>query len=499
MASPTRIRPNSRRLTAQDASFLYGESLNGPMHIGSLSYFEGEIPFEQAVEQVEQRLHLIPRYRQRLMFVPFNLGHATWEDDPNFKVTNHVFRHRLAPGTTEEGILEAAMAVHAPPLDRSKPLWEMHVFEGLPGRTVLLWKVHHCMVDGVSGIELTTVMFDFEAEAPPPAPPETAWAPAPLPAPGEAVSAALLDAAQASLDSVRRVQELFRSPAVLRERATLMGEATRSMMEMATRPIVAAPWNQGPVSQKRSLAWAEFAFGEFRGVRGALGGTVNDVVLAVLSEGAARYLAEHKVPTNGFPLRVGCPVNVRREGEAGALGNRVSMMFPVLPAEPMPAAARLDAVRRETERIKEAREPQGLELMTETSDSMPPPLMGFASGVAMAGMDAAAAMASLLPSPLASPARLAGQGVSFVATNVPGVQVPQYLAGRRMTATIGLIPLGGPLGYGVAIQSYNQQLYVGMMAEPRVMPDVGRMKAHVQAAFADLKEAALANSRPQST
>lgn len=486
------------RLTPQDASFLYGESFHGPLHIGSLSWFDGEFDYESLLRQVETRLHLIPRYRQRLSFVPFNLNHASWEDDPSFRLENHIHAHRLPAGATEATLLRAAMDVHEPLLDRSRPLWEIHLFTGLEdGRSALLQKVHHCMVDGASGVELQTVMFDFEAEAPEPEQPPEPWQPARPATPTEAVTAAVYDLLQTQLDAARNNENLLRRPQLWADRAALLSQAARTMFELSSRPIVNAPWNRPPITSKRTLAWLKLPFGEVRGIRGVLGGTVNDVVLAILSEGAARYLAEKGIPTAGQVFRIGCPVNVRREGENGALGNRVSMMYPTLPAEPRPPAERLTAVTAETTRIKQAREPQGLELLLESANLAPPSLLAMASAATMAGSDAAATLAALAPAPfpVAPPIPLPAFGFNFVATNVPGVQVAQYLAGRRLADQVGLIPLGGNLGYGVAILSYNQNLYFGLMAEPRVMPDVERMRQHVTAAYEDLKGLALEVSR----
>jgi WS/DGAT/MGAT family acyltransferase len=488
--TPQPMAPTGVRLTMQDASFLYGESFSGPTHIGSISFFEGEIPFDKLVAHVETRLHLVGRYRQKLGFVPFNLNHAVWHDDPDFRIENHVKRHQLPAGATEDEAVAAAMRVHEPPLDRSRPLWEMHSFEGLPDRTLLLWKIHHCLVDGVSGVEISTVIMDFAPDAPDPEPPAEPWTAAPPPDPSALVFDAIQDLLQAQLDRARQAQQTLRRQESLSERNSLLNQATTSMVQMATQPIVAAPWSAGQVTQRRALAWCKYAFSDFRAIRTSLGGTVNDVVLTVLGEAAARYIETHGYRTEGQLLRVGCPVSVRRESEGGALGNRVSMMFPTMPANRMEPAARLAAVSKETERIKAAREPQGLELMMESGDTVPPSLMATVSLFSSASIDAAAAWAAFLPPPAAPVFQPAAYGINFVATNVPGVQVPQYLAGHKVLDSVGLIPLAGNSGYGVAIGSYNQNMYFGLMSEPRLMPDVGVMKDLCDEVFAELLEAA---------
>ncbi len=476
----------SHRLTSQDASFIYGESHAGPLHIGSLNIFDGHIDYDELVDYMAQRMHLLPRYRQKLVFVPFNLAHATLEDDPEFDLHNHVKCHSLPDGTDDKGFVRAAMAAFEPMLDRGKPVWELHLFQGLAGgRSAILWKIHHCLVDGVSGMELLTVALDFRAEAPPPEPPDQAWHPPPLPSPLRRFSNALIDLVQNRLNDARKVAEMIEAPRTVVEQAATLAGCAGKMARMMGRQIVAAPWNAGLVTPARSLAWLTVSFGEVRAIRNALGGTVNDLVLAILSEAAARYMKHHEVRTNHAPLRIGCPVNVRRGGESGALGNRVSMMFPELPSAPMEVVARLGAVMRETERIKAGNEPQALELMLAGSDLIAPTVMGLGSVIGTNAIDLASRLGGLVPE-LTRMLTLPPPGINFIATNVPGAQVPLYLAGRKMIEMVGLVPLGANLGYNVAIVSYNQTLVFGMIAEPRLMPDVDLMQAFATEVFIEL-------------
>jgi diacylglycerol O-acyltransferase len=480
----------SHRMTTQDASFIYGESHSGPLHIGSLQIFDGPIDYDELVEHMAQRMHLLQRYRQKLTFVPFNLAHATLEDDPKFDLRNHVKCHSLPDGTDDQTFVRAAMAAFEPMLDRKKPLWEMHLFQGLEGgRSAVMWKIHHCLVDGVSGMELLTVALDLRAEAPPPEPPEQAWKPAPLPSPLRRINNALIDLVQNRLNDARKVAELIEAPRVVAKQAATMAGFAGKMARMMGRQIVAAPWNAALVTPARSLAWLPISFGDLRSIRNALGGTVNDAVLAILSEAAARYLKHHEVRTNHAPLRIGCPVNVRRGAESGALGNRVSMMFPELPSAPMEAVARMQAVIRETARIKDDNEAQALELMLSGSDLIAPTIMGLGSVIGTNAIDLASRLGGLArkaPQMLTMPP----PGINFIATNVPGAQVPLYLAGRKMTLMVGLVPLSANLGYNVAIVSYNQMLVFGMMAEPNLMPDVDLMQAFAAEVFIELMAAA---------
>ena len=254
------------------------------------------------------------------------------------------------------------------------------------------------------------------------------------------------------------------------------------------RPIAATPWNASFVSQERTLAWLRTSFADIREIRTAFGGTMNDVVLTMLSEGAARYLRYHN-SRPGLPFRIGCPVNVRRDHENGALGNRVSMMFPELPAEPMDPVARLKLVTAETQRIKEAGEPQALDRLMSYGESASPAIVATLAGMVTTAMDAAASLQRYIPA-WAKPAAPA-PGINFIATNVPGSQLPRYLTGHRMVDYVGLLPLGADLGFGVPIISYNQNLYFTMMAEPKLMPDPDRMKGLVEQVFEELKRAAI--------
>jgi diacylglycerol O-acyltransferase len=488
------IEKLSHRLTDQDASFIYGESRNGPLHVGSISFFENEISYPELVRHFESKLHLIPRYRERLVPVPFNLDHATLEDDPNFKIENHVKLHQLPAGASEEQLIEAAMAVFSKPLDRRRPLWEVHLFNGFKGnRSVILWLIHHCLVDGVSGMELLNVVMDFRPDPPAAQTKAAPWSPKRIPGPLRQLLGVVLDRAQEQVDTIRRLTQAAPNVrSMIEEFRTDAGTVARLARQMA-RPIAATPWNAAFVSQERTLAWLCTSFADIREVRTAFGGTMNDVVLTMLSEGAARYLRYHNARPGG-PFRIGCPVNVRRDHENGALGNRVSMMFPELPAEPMDPVARLKLVTAETQRIKEAGEPQALERLMSYSESAPPAIVATLAGMVTTGMDAIASLQQYIPA-WAKPAALA-PGINFIATNVPGAQVPLYLAGHRMVDYVGLLPLGANLGFGVPIISYNQNLYFTMMADPTLMPDPSLMKALVGEVFDELKRAAIAHNAP---
>jgi diacylglycerol O-acyltransferase / wax synthase len=483
------------RLSSQDAAFVYGESYHGPLHVGCITYFDGQIDCDEFVAHMEARMHLLPRYRQRLAFVPLNLAHAAWEDDPEFNVRNHVHWHSLPAGTEEDQFLKAAMNVFAPMLDRGRPLWETHLFHGVEGdRTAIVWKMHHCLVDGVSGMELLSASLDLRPDLPPPDP-EKPFHPPPLAGPAKSLMLGILDIAQKRIDEARRAAELVEKPLAAAEQLARIAYIAGRMVQMLWRPLTAAPWNARLINAERSLSYLKLSFNHLRAVRNAFGGTVNDTVLAILSEAAARYLAYHRCDTRGAPLRIGCPVSVRRQGERGTLGNRVSMMFVECRSTPMAVEERLAAVIRETTGLKSAGEAVALELLVEASDWIPPALLGLGSILTTGAVDLAVRLGEAIPG-ISRRFTLPPPGINFIATNVPGAQIPMYLAGRRMTSMIGCVPLAANIGYSVAIVTYNQEVVFGLMAEPNLMPDVDRMRDYAAEVSAELIAAAQRSVSP---
>ena len=475
----------TNRLTATDASFLYLESASGPMHISSVYVLEGELPFATVFEHFSKRIPLVPSYRRRLAQVPLSIAHPTWVDDPDFDLANHVLPHQLPDGASLEDGLDAAIALNEPMLERDRPLWKVYVISGVPDRTLILQMTHHAMIDGVSGVELTTILYDFDARGDNRAIPEDHWHPDPIPAPATRFSEALRDNLAQMRD--RPITDAIRDGAANR---TMLGRAFSVISQFVTRPAITAPFNAGIVGPKRRLRYMKQSFGEIREIRRALGGTINDVVLAVVSESVARYLDAHNESTRDRYIRIMCPVSVRTENESGALGNRVSAIFPMLPAWPMDILQRLNAVCAEMDRIKKDEEAQALALLTESGNSIWP--------VAMAPTQ--------LPGTPFDPTRLAAPfpapippnfgwrppnlGYNLVCTNVPGVQVPQFMAGHKVLDTVGVLVLSGNVGFSVTILSYNQELFFNFICEPRLMPDLETMVDAAHASFDELLAAA---------
>ncbi len=475
----------SFRLSTQDASFLYGEAANAPLTMGMLATFRGHVDFESLCTHMGARMHLLPRYRQRLVFAPLNLAHPSLEDDPDFNLANHLFRHELPPDSSETVLMKAVMEVYKKPLDRAKPLWELHLFNGLRGgHSAILTRIHHCLADGISGMELLAVTTSTSPDAPAPTPPAEPWRAAPTPGTVERLASAISDLARSRIELARRAAGTIAHLRDLDVDVSAPAAAVQTIRRLS-QPIVAAPWNAATVTAARSFAWLQIPLREVARIRKTFGGTVNDVVLAILSEGAARYLERHGCPTEGRPLRIGCPVNVRAKDEHGKLGNRISMMFPEFDARPMDAVDRLKAVIEETSQIKANKEALALENLFAALDYVPPAALGIASRLVTLAIESGGWLAGAAPR-LARVAPSLGTGINFIATNVPGSPVPAYFAGHQMAETVGFVPLTATLGYGVAILSYNRNLYLGLMAEPNLMPDVGFMKSRIKEALREL-------------
>lgn len=475
------------RLTETDASFIYGESVSSPMHISSVYTLDGELDFQRLMTRFEKRIHQVPAYRRKLQQVPLSIAHPVWVDDPEFDLSNHVLHHELPHGTRYEEALDVAVELNEPLLPRGKPLWKMIMISGVPGKTLLLQQTHHAMIDGASGIDLTLVLYDLDPNAGEPVAPNEPWAPDAVPAPGELLTDAVQDNIQAFSQ---------KNPLTLVVQATSRADRLRRAAEVMTRfvtqPAITTPFNAGVVGPHRKVRWIKKSFDDIREIRKQLGGTINDVVLTVVSEAVARYLANvNEEASTGQYMRIMCPVNVRTEDKKGALGNEVSAIFPRLPAEPLDPVQRLNAVVGETERIKREEEAQAITVLQESMPYVPPIAM-LSSQLVGTPMDPTAAVARMnLPlQPRIGGFRPPNLGINFVCTNVPGVQVPQYMCGLEVVDTIGLLVLTGNVGFSVTILSYNRQLFFSFICEPRLLPDLEMIAAAADDVFNELLEAA---------
>ena len=472
------------RLTETDASFIYAESVSSPMHISSIYILEGKVPFRKIFRLFQKRIHLIPAYRRKLAQVPFGLAHPKWVDDPEFDLANHVFHYQLPKGTTLEEGLDKAVELNEVMYDRRHPLWKTTVLEGVPGKTLILQGAHHAIIDGASGVDLTTILYDLDPHAEDPAPPKD-WHPEPAPGSMELINEAVQENLK-NIATLDQVQTLASWP----DHWKMIKKATSVMSRFVSKPAITAPFNAGLVGPRRRVRWLKKSFAEIRQIRQQLGGTINDVVLAVVSEAVARYLDQHKERVKDQYLRIMCPVNVRTEDQKGALGNQVSAIFPMLPAWPMDCVERLQSVIEETERIKNAEEAQALTVLQQSVPAMPP--IGLAATQLIGTPFDPTRLAAMIPMPVMPNfgIRPPNLGFNFVCTNVPGVQVPQYLCGHEVTDTIGLLVLAANTGLSVTILSYNKQLFFNFICEPRLLPDLEVISEAAEAVFGELLQVA---------
>jgi diacylglycerol O-acyltransferase len=459
---------NPDRLTGLDSSFLHLERDAAHMHVAGCAVFDGPAPdYEELLEQIERRLHLVPRYRQRLAFVPFGQGRPVWVDDPHFKLSFHVRHTALPRPGGEDELKRLAGRVFSQALDRGRPLWELWLVEGLAdGGFALLSKTHHALVDGISGVDIATVLFDSAPDPVPVAAPEHEWVPRPLPTGAQLLADALLERATVPGEIVRGVRASLRGPRSVATRATraLAGLGTVAMTGLQAAP--ASPFNIR-IGPHRRFTWVRGDLAAFKAVKNALGGTVNDVVLAVVAGGLGAYMRLHGEVTEGVVLRAMVPVSVRADIERGALGNRVAAVWAPLPVGVTDPVARLQTISTAMREVKSSGQAVGAEVLTALSGFAPPTIMAQA-------------------------ARLQARQRLFnlVVTNVPGPQHPLYVMGRELRALYPMVPLAENTGLGVAIISYNGQLNFGLTGDYDALRDLDSLAEELAASFEELAAAA---------
>jgi diacylglycerol O-acyltransferase / wax synthase len=463
------------RMSPLDASFLHIEDSVSHMHIGSVAIFEGPPPpYDAFRDTVAGKLPLVPRYRQKVRFVPLQLGRPAWVDDPYFNVGYHL-RHTALPSPGgDEQLRNLVGRLMAQRLDRSRPLWEMWMVEGLDfDHWAAVSKVHHCMVDGVSGTDLLTVVLDAEPEPPPPAP--DAWEPAPEPSDARVVIEALGDLVASPYEQFRALRATTRGWRQLRDQATDVGRAVASMAGVVRRTPESSL--NGPIGPHRRWDWARTTLGDVRTVRKAMGGTVNDVVLAVLTRGFRDFLLSRGESVDDRVVRTLVPVSVRTQEERGTYNNRVSGMIAELPVGIGDASERLAAIRAQMEGLKESKQAVAGEVLTSLSGFAPAMLLALGARVVR---------------------NIPQRNVNTVTTNVPGPQFPLYLAGRPMLEVFPFVPIAGHVRVGVAIFSYNGMLNYGVTGDYDTAPDIGVLCRGVEDGMAELLKL-VSDSRPAST
>jgi diacylglycerol O-acyltransferase / wax synthase len=459
------------RLSGLDTSFLNLETGPVHMHVASTTVFEGPSPsYEEFRDHIASRLHLVPRFRQKLRFVPFGQGRPVWVDDPQFNLDYHVRHTALPLPGSEEQLRTLAARVFSQRLDRTKPVWEMWLVDGLQGgRFAIVGKTHHCLVDGVSGVDITTVLFDLDREPTETSTPQS-WLPSPEPSGAQLLGQALVERATNPAEMVRSARDAISAPsraaqAIVRE----LGAAGSFL-----RTGLGAPRSSinGSIGPYRRFAWVRMDLGDLKRVKNLAGGTVNDAVIAAVAGGLGRFLRSRGQSTAGLELRAMVPISVRTADEHGALGNRVSAMMAPLPVGRRDPLERLQAVTQTMRHLKASGQAIGASRLTDVTNFTPPTI---------------AAQAARLQS--------YQRFFNTVVTNVPGPQFPLYLLGRQLLDIFPMVPLAANQAVCFGIMSYNGGVNFGLVGDYDSMPDLDALAGDLKASVEELVEAAESTER----
>lgn len=462
----------TRSMSATDAAFLYIERKEIPLNIASVCIFEEPIPFPEFVRSIDSKLHLVPRYRQIAVSPPWGLGFPNWQDDPKFDVHEHVFRATLrAPGGDAE--LEAfASKLLSQSLDRHKPLWDVHVVDGLKdGRGALIFRVHHALADGVAGIELMKLLLDATPEAP------TAIPRRRYRRTRQVTQQSLGDSISGIIHGALGSLLEFEA-GMLQFAQTLLADANETSLKglLGLLPefsvaIERLPFNK-PCTGERKFCWTEIDMADVQKVREVAGGTVNDVILAVVTRALARYVKLHGQSVMNRFVRIVCPVNLRAaEHKHDGLGNQISFLPVALPMDAGGPIRTLQAVTTRTEMLKRCGALGFVALAAKWLAAAPLPLQAlFWQSIPEI----------ILPVP----------ALNMICTNVMGSPTPLYALGKQMLAAYPQVPTGYDLGVGCAAHSYNGKLFFGLIADTHAAPDVDRLRDFVTQSFAELRQSA---------
>jgi WS/DGAT/MGAT family acyltransferase len=467
------------RLTALDNSFLVLEKPNSYMHVASTQIFEagplrrkeGGIDAERIKHATESLLHLIPRYRQKLAYVPLE-NSPVWIDDERFNIDYHVRHTSLPCPGTDDQLKRLSSRIMQQHLDRSRPLWEMWVVEGLEGdRFAIISKVHHCMIDGVSGVDLLMVLLSTTPDFEPPKPPP--YIPRPAPSRLELLRDEVVRRATMPLQALRSVRSFVREARDVRRDVSLRTRALAEALGTSLRRASATPLNE-EIGPHRRFDWLKMDLAEVKELRKDLGGSLNDVVLCVATGAVRSFFQQRRVSLDEIQFRILAPVSVRSEDERGQLGNRVSAWIVDLPIAEPDRAKQLALISERTAELKESKQAVGAELLTQVAEWTPSTLLALG----------ARNVTRLLP-------------FNMVVTNVPGPQIAVYLLGAKLLEIHPHVPLADTLGLGIALMSYNGQLCWGFNADYDLVPDLGDFVEAIQGSFAELR--ALARERREGT
>jgi diacylglycerol O-acyltransferase len=452
------------RLSPLDMTFLALETPSTPMHVGSVAVLDppaGGLDYEQLVELIGRRIALVPRYRQKVRGVPGHLANPVWVDDDHFDLTYHVRRSALPRPGSDGQLRELVGRLQGRRLDRSRPLWEIYLVEGLQGgRVGIVTKTHSAMIDGVSVVDLATVLLDTSPE-PRDIPPDD-WRPARGPGRLGLVSGAVGDLVRRPTEAVDALRGAFLDARTTAARAGDLAGGVLSSAGTVLRPAPSSPLNV-PLGEQRRFGTARVDLEDLRRVRAAHGGTVNDVVLATVSGALRSWLLTRGEPVGrGSTVRAMVPVSVREEGRPG---NRVSSYLVDLPVGEGSAVVRLHQVGFAMRGHGESGRSVGAEALVQLSGFAPPTLHALGARVA---------------------SDVRRRLFNLVVTNVPGPQVPLYAAGARMLAMHPVVPLTKGQALSVGVTSYDGGVFFGLNADRDALPDVDVLAGCLEESLAEL-------------
>jgi diacylglycerol O-acyltransferase len=461
------------RLSAQDSSFVIFEGAGSHAHVTAVAIFEtgplladsGGLDLVRMRAYIGSRLHTLSRYRQKLSYTPLQ-RHPIWVDDPRFDLRYHVRHSALPQPGGDAELKELAGRVASQALDRDKPLWEIWFVEGLTGdRFAAIAKVHHSLVDGVSGIGVLTSLLsptpDAEIE------PAPAWKPRPPPGVVDFFSDGLLSGTEFSVSTARALADVVTSPRRVAGSVSQGAVAAWETLVGGLGRPPSTPINQ-PIGDQRRVAWKTLDLAELRDLRKRLDGSINDVVLTIVSGAVRRLFRKRRVTLRGLDFRITVPVDMREGQLDPDVGNKVSAWFVNLPLGERDPKRCFDRIRNQTRRLKQKKAADGIDLFLRLADW---------SG------------STLLPSGLVNIVSML-RPYNMIVSNIHGPQVPLYLLGARLTGFFPHLPLFENQGMAVAAMSYLGKIHFGLVGDWDLMPDLEEFAGHLDEATAELREAA---------
>jgi diacylglycerol O-acyltransferase len=434
------------------------------MHVGGLTILEGPAPsLDEFLEQIRQRLHLVPRYRHKLAHTAIDSGRPVWIDDPSFNLAYHLRHTALPPPGDLEQLRSLTARIFSQALDRSKPLWEMWLIEGLEqGRFALISKTHHALIDGISGVDLATVLFDVSPTPEPVKHSGRAWKPHPEPSTAELVLEGLRGTMRAGVKLANGALGALTHPERALVRAWEGAEGIGEIIWAGLNPAPDTPLNVD-IGPHRRFVGVAAELEDFKLVKNIFGGTVNDVVLAVVTGALREFLISRGVRTEGVEMRALVPVSVRSQDEHHQLGNRIVAMRGPLPIYIADPVQRLRFVSHAMDGLKESKQALGAEVIASAQNFAPPTVLAQASRL-----------------------NFSTRLFNLIVTNVPGPQFPLYVLGRKMLQAFPVAFLPQHHALAIAIMSYNGQMNFGLLGDFDALPDIELISESISAELAQL-------------